>query len=118
MDYQDGALVLDAAALTIRRYYFPWGGSKHVPLAAIRSVERVPLSVFGGRGRVWGSTTLRYWANLDPRRPRKDTGFVFDLGHHVRPLVTPDDPDAFETALRAVLPQTPIHVSSRPPYGA
>ncbi len=67
-------------------------------------MERTELTLVGGRGRIWGSTTLRYWANLDVARPRKASGFIFDLGHHVRPFVTPDDPDAFEAALRSHLP--------------
>jgi hypothetical protein len=36
-----------------------------------------------------------------PRSPRKQTGFVLDLGGPVKPFVTPDDPASFEAALRA-----------------
>jgi hypothetical protein len=34
------------------------------------------------------------------RRPRKKVGFVVDLGHAVSPVVTPDQPDTFESVLR------------------
>jgi hypothetical protein len=48
-----------------------------------------------------GTGNPRYWANLDTRRPRKKAVFVVDLGRRVSPVVTPDMPDAFESALRA-----------------
>lgn len=115
--YHDGTLTIDGQTLTIRRYYFPWLGPKHVALDSVRGVQRAPLSAFGGRGRLWGSTTLRYWANLDTGRPRKDVGFALDLGHHIRPFITPDYPQAFEDALRADLPNTPFDVASGPAYG-
>lgn len=115
--YRDKTLAIDAHTLTIRRYYFPWAGAKRVPLSAVRGVQRAPLSFFGGRGRVWGSTTLRYWCNLDIGRPKKDVGFALDLGRHVRPFITPDYPQAFEDALRADLPDTPFNVSPAPNYG-
>ncbi|MGH2864990.1 MAG: hypothetical protein ACRDJX_07035 [Solirubrobacteraceae bacterium] len=57
------------------------------------------MGALTGRGRIWGTANPRYWANLDPARPRKRVGFVLDLGRPVRPFLTPDDPDAFEAAL-------------------
>jgi len=36
--YDDGGVVLDDDGLTIRRYYFPWAGPKHIPYSAIRHV--------------------------------------------------------------------------------
>lgn len=115
--YRDKTLAIDAHTLTIRRYYFPWAGAKRIPLSSVRAVQRAPLSFFGGRGRLWGSSTLRYWANLDTGRPRKDVGFALDLGHHIRPFITPDYPQAFEDALRADLPNTTFDVASGPAYG-
>ena len=49
-----------ADAVLIHGYYFPWG-TKRVPYQSIREVRRVPIGTFTGRGRIWGSTTLRYW---------------------------------------------------------
>lgn len=51
--------------VVIRGYYFPWG-TKRIPYSSIRQVRRVTMGTFTGKGRIWGSTTLRYWASLDP----------------------------------------------------
>jgi hypothetical protein len=96
--YEDGEIVCTDTEISIR-WYYPWG-AKRVAYPAIRGVERVGVAHFAGRWRIWGSTTFRYWANLDLGRPRKKVGFIFDIGRGVRPFVTPDDPDAFEGALR------------------
>jgi hypothetical protein len=96
--YEDGEIISTDTEIRIR-WYYPWG-VKRVAYSSIHGVERVGVAHFAGRWRIWGSTTFRYWANLDPGRPRKKVGFIFDLGRAVRPFVTPDDPDAFEGALR------------------
>lgn len=59
---------------------------------------------------------MRYWSNFDTSRPSKNVGFVLDLGAHIRPFVTPDDPEAFEAALRSALPETPFDVVTRARY--
>jgi hypothetical protein len=46
-----------------------------------------------------GSTTLRYWASLDPRRPGKTTALILDTGAGILPFITPDDPAAVEAAI-------------------
>jgi hypothetical protein len=97
--YQDGRIELTDDAVVVRGYYFPWG-TKRIPYASIRALERVDLTVWRGKGRIWGSGDFRHWANLDPQRPRKSVGFYLDLGGHVVPFLTPDDPEAFERALR------------------
>ncbi len=98
-DYADPRVRCTAAGIEVRGYYFPWG-TKHIPYAAVRSLVRVDLTAARGRARIWGTANPGYWANLDPGRPRKATGFVLDLGHRVKPFLTPDDPDAFEAAVR------------------
>jgi len=65
-----------------------------IPYSAIREIRRVPMSTFTGKGRIWGSTTLRYWASLDPNRSAKDTALILDTGHRILPFITPDDADA------------------------
>jgi hypothetical protein len=97
--YHDSALGIDDGALTIRGYYLP-GTVKRVPLGRIASVQRVATSSLRGRGRIWGTANPGYWANFDPRRPGKTVAFLVDAGKAVKPFVTPDDPDAFEAALR------------------
>jgi len=98
--YEDRRITIEDGTLSIGAYYFPWG-TKRIPLAAVRSVTRIAMRGFGGKGRVWGTANPGYWANLDPRRPTKDIAFVVDAGRRVKPFVTPDDPDAFAAALQA-----------------
>lgn len=98
--YADRRIEAGAEGLRIKHYYFPVG-DKHISWGAIRSVGRVQVSALRGRLRIWGTANRRYWTNLDPSRPRKQQGFVLELGRGVRPFLTPDDPAAFEAALRA-----------------
>jgi hypothetical protein len=86
--------------IRIRGYYFPWG-TKQIPYRSIRGYRRVDLSAARGRGRIWGTANPRYEASLDPGRPGKRQALVLEVGRFVRPLITPDDPDAVESAIRA-----------------
>ncbi len=99
MAYSDQAISISDDTLSIRHYYL-WG-TKRVALSAIRSVTRVPLTPLRGKGRIWGTSNPRYWANLDTRRPSKELAFIVDAGKAVKPFVTPDDPEAFAAALVA-----------------
>lgn len=99
MTYQDRSIAVTDDALTIRGYYFP-GTVKRIALGTIRSVRRAELSALRGRGRIWGTANPGYWANFDPGRPGKSVAFLVDRGKAVKPFVTPDDPAAFEAALR------------------
>lgn len=99
-EYTDPRIETTADGLRIRRYYLPFG-DKRIGWDEIRSVGRVEVGALRGRFRIWGTANPRYWANLDPSRPRKKRGFIVDLGGTVKPFVTPDDPAAFEAALRA-----------------
>jgi hypothetical protein len=92
--YRDPRITADDSGVHIRSYYFPVG-SKHIAWPSIRGVEKRSMTALRGRYRIWGSGDLRHYYNLDPQRPRKDIAFVLDLGRHIRPVVTPDDPDAF-----------------------
>jgi len=102
--YQDRWISCTEDAVVIRWYYL-WG-AKRVPYAAIRSVDRAEMGGLRGRGRVWGTSNPRYWASLDPGRPRKTTALILDLGRAVRPYLTPDDADAVADIIvaRADLP--------------
>ena len=97
--YEDGAIRCDDRGLTIRRYY-PWG-AKRIDYPSIRAVERLPLAGVNRvrKWRIWGSGDFMHWWNLDVRRPAKDLALVIDLGHFVRPTITPDDPAAVERIL-------------------
>jgi hypothetical protein len=111
--YQDSLIAIQDGTLVIRRYYFPTG-TKHIRLAAVTGVEEYPMTKATGRWRTWGSGDLIHWLNLDPGRHRKRQAFIIDLGRRAKPVITPDDPDAFRAALVAA----GIRVSSRAPDGA
>jgi hypothetical protein len=99
--YRDRWIECSPTQLIIRGYYFPAGAAKRIDYRRIRRVERFELGVWNGKWRIWGTTSPRYWANLDPGRPRKTVGLVLDLGGFVRPWITPDDPSAVETIINA-----------------
>jgi len=97
--YRDRWIECPSADVAIRGYYFPWG-TKRIPYGSIRSVRRVALSTFRGQLRIWGTSNPRYWASLDPQRPKKSVGLILDVGRYVRPFITPEDPDAVEAMIR------------------
>jgi hypothetical protein len=97
-DYGDRWIRCTPDAIEIRGYYFPWG-TKRIAYGSIRSLRRVEVGAFTGRGRIWGTANFRYWANLDPSRPRKKVGLILDVGRRVHPFLTPDDPHGFEAAV-------------------
>jgi hypothetical protein len=98
--YDDGTIVCRTDRLEIHSYYFPFG-TKSVPYTQIKGLQRIEINgLWSGKWRIWGTGNPRYWANLDLKRPKKKAGFVVDLGRKVSPVVTPDQPDAFESVLR------------------
>lgn len=99
-DYHDRWIDCTNDEIRIRAYYLPWG-TKRIPYSSLKAMRRVAMSAMRGQLRIWGTADLHYWAGLDPYRPSKETGFVLDLGKMVSPFVTPDEPDAFETAVRS-----------------
>lgn len=98
--YKDRWIECTEQGVQIRGYYFPWG-TKRIPYTHIRQVRRVALTRSGGKGRIWGTASPRYWASLDPRRPHKSVALILDVGSTVKPFITPDDPDAVIAALLA-----------------
>jgi hypothetical protein len=98
-DYSDRWITCTGDGVEIRGYYFPWG-TKRVPYGSVRAVRRVQMTALRGKGRIWGTANPRYWASLDPQRPSKKVGLILEIGHFVRPFITPDDPDAVEAIIR------------------
>ena len=84
----------------VRGYYAPFG-TKTFPYTRVKGLQRFDITgVMSGKWRFWGTSNPRYWANLDVHRWKKKVGFVIDLGGIVSPIVTPEDPDGFESVLR------------------
>jgi len=94
--YDDGQVQLDRHALTLRRYHFPSGTAKVIPLQSIRGYRAESLGVLLQRFRIWGSSDLRRWLPLDMRRPLKSTLVTLDVpGTWPSPAFTPEDPELF-----------------------
>jgi hypothetical protein len=88
-DYDDGHIICHEDVLEIRFYYLN-GRSKRIPYAAIRGLTRRPAR---GGHRVWGTGDFRHWFNLDWNRRYKKVVLILDIGKHIRPVITPDDPN-------------------------
>lgn len=73
--YKDGLIEITDQEVVFHRYYFPFGGDKHVPLGQIESVQVRRPSIFFGSWRIWGGGP-RTWFPLDGARPCRDTIFV------------------------------------------
>ncbi len=94
--YDDGLVQLDRYALTLRRYHFPSGTSKVIPLQTIKGYRAEPLGALIQRLRLWGSSDLRRWLPLDVKRPMKSTLITLDIpGTWPSPAFTPADPREF-----------------------
>ena len=102
--YDDGMIQLDQLAITLRRYHFPSGTSKVIPLRSIRGYKAEPLGVFTERFRVWGSFDPRRWMPLDVWRPIKSTLIILDIdGVRPAPAFTPQRPKEFLAVLDELL---------------
>ncbi|MGV9801994.1 hypothetical protein ACWDTP_28510 [Mycobacterium sp. NPDC003449] len=102
--YDDGLVQLDREAITLRRYHFPSGTAKVIPLASIRDYHATPLGLWMQRFRLWGSTDLRRWLPLDMHRPFRSTLITLDVpGTYPRPAFTPADPEEFVARLDELL---------------
>jgi hypothetical protein len=102
--YNDGLVQLDREALTLRRYHFPSGTSKVIPLRSIRGYKVKPLGLLMNRFRLWGSSDLKRWLPLDIGRPLKSTLITLDVpGTRPSPAFTPSNPDRFVAVLDELL---------------
>jgi hypothetical protein len=97
--YNDGNIECTEGEILLRGYYFPWE-SKHIAYGSIVSVQRIRLTHLRGKWRIWGTANFKYWAPFDLSRPKKDVGFVLDLGRSVKPFITPSDPEKFGAVIR------------------
>ena len=103
-EYDDGLIQLDQEAITLRRYHFPSGTSKIIPLRSIRGYKAESLGLFIERFRIWGSTDPRRWMPLDVWRPIKSTLVTLDVpGVRPSPAFTPQRPQEFLATLDELL---------------
>lgn len=103
-EYDDGLVQLDRQAITLRRYHFPSGTSKVIPLRAIRGYKTESLGLLVQRFRIWGSSDLRRWLPLDVRRPLRSTLVTLDVpGSGRAPAFTPARPEEFLTLFDELL---------------
>jgi len=105
--YDDGLIQLDRQALTLRRYHFPSGTSKIIPLQSIRSYKAESLGLFMNRFRVWGpADDPRRWLPMDVWRPVKSTLVTLDVpGTRPNPAFTPLRAKEFLAVLDELLEQ-------------
>ncbi len=102
--YDDGQVQLDRRALTLRRYHFPSGTAKVIPLRAIKGYRAEPLGLLIQRFRIWGSSDLRRWLPLDVQRPLRSTLITLDVpGTWPSPAFTPEHPDEFVAIFEELL---------------
>jgi hypothetical protein len=102
--YDDGLVQLDREAITLRRYHFPSGTAKVIPLRSIRGYHVSPLGLMVNRFRIWGTSDLWRWLPLDLRRPLRATLITLDVpGTWPRPSFTPRDADRFVEILDSLL---------------
>jgi hypothetical protein len=104
LQYDDGLIQLDRQAITLRRYHFPSGTSKVIPLRTVRGYRTESLGLVMNRFRIWGSSDLRRWLPLDVRRPIKSTLVTLDVpGTRPSPAFTPARADEFVAILDELL---------------
>lgn len=102
--YDDGVVQLDRAALTLRRYHFPSGTAKVIPLDQIRGYQAESLGFLMARFNIWGRPDLRRWLPLDVYRPLKSTLVTLDVpGLRPKPACTPTRPKEFIALLDELL---------------
>jgi hypothetical protein len=82
--YKDKLIEITDQEVVFHRYYFPFGGDKHVPLSHIAGVQAGPPSFWGGSWRLWGSGDFRTWFPLDNSRPSRDRLFFASLRNSSR----------------------------------
>ena len=101
--YDDGLIQLDREAITLRRYHFPSGTSKVIPLRDILDYSTSSLNPLH-RFRLWGSSDLRRWLPLDVGRPLRSTLVTLEVARsYWRPSFTPADPQRFTEMLDELL---------------
>jgi len=111
MKYEDSTVVVDSDGIIIKRYGM-FGSSRAIRFGDIEAGKALRLGSVG-RWRLVGSGPgggTRNWYGWDKTRRSKEAAYSFDVNRFWRPTVTPDDPEAFLSAL----PQTVEIADPRP----
>ena len=88
----------------MRRYHFPSGTSKVIPLRSIRGYKAEPLGLFTQRFRIWGSRTCAAGCRWTCGGPIKSTLVTLDVpGVRPKPAFTPQRPQEFLARLDELL---------------
>ena len=100
MRYSDKTVLVDGDVLTIKRYGI-FGSQRSL---RFDDVTTLTVSRLGsvGKWRLVGAGPgggFRNWYGWDNARQSKRTAYSFDVNRFWRPTVTPDDPEAFVSAL-------------------
>ncbi|MGK5086792.1 hypothetical protein WDW86_04485 [Bdellovibrionota bacterium FG-2] len=101
MLYSDTSISCDERGITISDYYLPVGGDKKIAWKSIKSFKEFPLTLLGGKLRVWGMNLGLAWFNCDFKRATKTKLFVLNTGSLIKVAVTPERPREFAEVLRA-----------------
>jgi hypothetical protein len=64
-------------------------------------VEEIELTLWTGKGRIWGSGDFKHWAHMDPARPHKQRALILDVGGWVQPVITPDDTEKVRSIIES-----------------
>jgi hypothetical protein len=89
--YEDTQIIISEDKLEIKRYYFPVGTSKTIKFSEIKNIEEIDLTLFNGKGRLWGMSLAQYWYNWDNNRFWRKKAIVIHLGKTINPAITPDN---------------------------
>jgi hypothetical protein len=91
--YEDTQIIIHDNELEIKRYYFPTAGSKIIRFSDIKNIEELQLTLFNGKGRIWGMSLAPFWYNWDNNRFWRKKAIIINTGKTINPAITPDNHD-------------------------
>ncbi len=102
--YDDGLIQLDREAITLRRYHFPSGTSKVIPLRSIRGYKAEPWGCSRSGSASGAARTCAAGCPWTCGGPIKSTLVTLDVpGVRPRPAFTPQRPKEFLARLDELL---------------
>ncbi len=91
--YDDDAVCLDEAGITIKNYFSP-GHRRFIPSGTVCSAALIELGPWSGRHRLVGIGFCRprHFFHWDRKRSTKTHAIELDTGRRMRTVITPTDP--------------------------